>query len=278
MGKDYYQILGVEKTATEEEIKKAYRKMALRFHPDKNKDPGAEDKFKEISEAYEVLSDKDKRASYDRYGSEGMRAGGGRSGGVGSPTHGGFTFTQHTDPFEMFRSFFGGRDPFSDAFGEDPFSTMFAGPNSASARSNVFRQDPFFRSTGLAGGVFDDTMRNSPGSTTTTFSFGPGGGGVRVTRTVRGGAGSNTDHDQLSARMRNLSSGGQRRDQRGEPDGREEGVPCPICDKVFSKSHIEHHAATCTDDSSSRVSCPICSHQFPASTVETHAAECGLQY
>ena len=57
MGKDYYAILGVGKNATEDELKKAYRKMALKYHPDKNKDPDAEDKFKEIAEAYEVLSD-----------------------------------------------------------------------------------------------------------------------------------------------------------------------------------------------------------------------------
>ena len=57
MGKDYYKTLGVSRTASEDEIKKAYRKLALKYHPDKNKDPGSEDKFKEIAEAYEVLSD-----------------------------------------------------------------------------------------------------------------------------------------------------------------------------------------------------------------------------
>ena len=57
MGKDYYAILGVGRKATEDELKKAYRKMALKYHPDKNKDPGAEEKFKEIAEAYEVLND-----------------------------------------------------------------------------------------------------------------------------------------------------------------------------------------------------------------------------
>lgn len=57
MGKDYYKILGVSRLATDDEIKKAYRKMALKYHPDKNSDPGAEDKFKEIAEAYDVLSD-----------------------------------------------------------------------------------------------------------------------------------------------------------------------------------------------------------------------------
>ena len=73
MGKDYYKILGIARTATEDDIKKAYRKMALRFHPDKNKSAGAEEKFKEIAEAYEVLSDKRKRDIYDKYGEEGLK-------------------------------------------------------------------------------------------------------------------------------------------------------------------------------------------------------------
>lgn len=73
MGKDYYKILGIGKTAADDEIKKAYRKLALKFHPDKNKEPGAEEKFKEIAEAYEVLSDKKKRDVYDKYGEEGLK-------------------------------------------------------------------------------------------------------------------------------------------------------------------------------------------------------------
>lgn len=71
MGKDYYKALGIQSGANEDEIKKAYRKMALKYHPDKNKDPHAEDKFKEIAEAYDVLSDPKKRAVYDQYGEEG---------------------------------------------------------------------------------------------------------------------------------------------------------------------------------------------------------------
>lgn len=71
MGKDYYKTLGIPKGSNEEEIKKAYRRMALRFHPDKNKDANAEEKFKEIAEAYEVLSDPKKRVVYDQLGEEG---------------------------------------------------------------------------------------------------------------------------------------------------------------------------------------------------------------
>lgn len=71
MGKDYYKTLGISKGATEEDIKKAYRKQALKWHPDKNKSAAAEEKFKEIAEAYEVLSDPKKREIYDQYGEEG---------------------------------------------------------------------------------------------------------------------------------------------------------------------------------------------------------------
>ncbi len=70
--RDYYEILGVSKEASEPELKKAYRKLAMKFHPDKNKEADAEEKFKEISEAYAVLSDTDKRAQYDRFGHEGI--------------------------------------------------------------------------------------------------------------------------------------------------------------------------------------------------------------
>jgi len=101
MSKDYYQILGVSKTASADELKKAYRKLAMQYHPDKNKgDKAAEEKFKEISNAYDVLSDEQKRAAYDRYGHDAFNQGGmgGAGGGAGAA---GFDFSSgFADIFE----------------------------------------------------------------------------------------------------------------------------------------------------------------------------------
>jgi molecular chaperone DnaJ len=105
--RDYYEILGVSKTATADEIKKAYRKVAMQFHPDRNPgDKAAEEKFKEAAEAYEVLSDQDKRAQYDRFGHAGV-SGNGRSGGSQNMED---IFSQFGDIFgeDIFGSFFGG--------------------------------------------------------------------------------------------------------------------------------------------------------------------------
>ncbi len=103
--RDYYEVLGVSKTATADEIKKSYRKLAKQYHPDVNKDAGAEDKFKEISEAYEVLSDDDKKAAYDRYGHDGLNGQGGFGGFGQGGFQGGF---QDVDLSDIFGSFFGG--------------------------------------------------------------------------------------------------------------------------------------------------------------------------
>jgi len=104
----YYDVLGVQKNATADDIRKAYKKMAFKWHPDKNHSPEAVEKFKEISKAYEVLSDAEKRRTYDLGGEEGL------SGGRGMGT--GFSFRTAD---EIFREFFGGRDPFADFFDDD---------------------------------------------------------------------------------------------------------------------------------------------------------------
>lgn len=114
--KDYYQILGVSKTATEAEIKKAYRKLALKYHPDRNKSKEAEAKFKEITQSYEVLSDSQKRQTYDQFGEAAFNpsASSGPFGQGGSFTYTytsgseGFDFGGFSDPFEIFEQFFGG--------------------------------------------------------------------------------------------------------------------------------------------------------------------------
>jgi molecular chaperone DnaJ len=120
--RDYYEILGVAKTASAAEIKSAYRKMALKFHPDKNKEPDAEAKFKEINEAYQVLSDQQKRQSYDQFGHAAFDPASGMGGNpfAGGQQSGPFTWTYQAggqnpfegmdfgDPFEIFEQFFGG--------------------------------------------------------------------------------------------------------------------------------------------------------------------------
>ncbi|MDH6365793.1 molecular chaperone DnaJ [Enterococcus sp. PF1-24] len=102
--RDYYEVLGIAKGASDDEIKKAYRKLSKKYHPDINKEADAEDKFKEISEAYEVLSDAQKRAAYNQYGhaatDSNYGAGGGFSGFGGGGSFGGFE--------DIFDSFFGG--------------------------------------------------------------------------------------------------------------------------------------------------------------------------
>lgn len=115
MGKDYYKILGITKGASDDEIKKAYRKMALKYHPDKNKSPGAEDKFKEIAEAYDVLSDPNKKEIFDKHGEDGLKGGMGGGGSTGGRS-GNFTYTFHGDPHETFRMFFGNENPFESFF------------------------------------------------------------------------------------------------------------------------------------------------------------------
>jgi molecular chaperone DnaJ len=105
--RDYYDVLGVQRDADDTSIKKAFRRLARELHPDVNRhDPQAEEKFKEAAEAYEVLSDPDRRATYDRYGHEGLRSGG------YAPNFDGFGSVG-----DIFEAFFGGSSPFGDMFG-----------------------------------------------------------------------------------------------------------------------------------------------------------------
>lgn len=114
--KDYYEVLGVKRNAQDKEIKKAFRKLAIQYHPDKNKEKGAEEKFREIAEAYEVLSDEEKRKQYDQMGHAGFTGGAGASGG-----HQGHAFHFNFDDlFADFDSFGGGfTGGFSSDFDDD---------------------------------------------------------------------------------------------------------------------------------------------------------------
>ena len=143
--RDYYEVLGVSKGASKDEIKKAYRKLSKKYHPDINKEEGADEKFKEISEAYEVLSDDNKRANYDQFGHAGAQ------GGFGSQGFGGGDFSGFSGGgFEdIFSSFFGGasrqRDPNAPRKGDDLQYTMtitfdeavFGGKKEISIRKDV---------------------------------------------------------------------------------------------------------------------------------------------
>ena len=104
--RDYYEVLGLTKGASDAEIKSAYRKLAKKYHPDLNKEPGAEEKFKEVQEAYDVLGDKDKKAKYDQFGFAAFDQNGGASGFNGDFS--GFSGFQDVDLGDIFGSFFGG--------------------------------------------------------------------------------------------------------------------------------------------------------------------------
>lgn len=187
--RDYYHVLGVERNATPDEIKKAYRKLAVKFHPDKNPgDKAAEDKFKELGEAYEVISNPDKRAAYDRYGHQAFSQGGPAAGGG-----------MH-DPFEVFREVFGGgrgggggggifESIFGDGFGQE------GGNGGGRGRGADLRYDMQISFEEAARGVekvieiskpaaCDHCHGNGaePGSKVTTCSTCGGQGQVAVTR------------------------------------------------------------------------------------------------
>ncbi|XP_020775692.1 dnaJ homolog subfamily B member 9-like [Boleophthalmus pectinirostris] len=156
--KDYYDILGVPKDATERQIKKAFHKLALKYHPDRNKGPDAEAKFREIAEAYETLSDDKRRREYDQFGPSGQEFRGGAGGG-----HSDYNFKQHFQSFNFnFDDLFKDSDPFghqhfhhnlhsnSQAHQRRHFNSHFQAHQEAMKRQR--------RSFG--GGLFDDVFED----------------------------------------------------------------------------------------------------------------------
>jgi molecular chaperone DnaJ len=130
---DYYELLGVEKSVTAEELKKAYRKKAVQYHPDKNPgDKAAEEMFKKVSHAYEVLSDAEKRAAYDRYGPAAFEGGAGAAGPRGGGGMGGGGFH---DPFDIFREVFGQQG--GRGGGGGIFEEMFGGGGGGGGRDGA---------------------------------------------------------------------------------------------------------------------------------------------
>lgn len=235
MAKDYYSILGLERNASEDEIRKAYRKMALKYHPDKNKDPGAEERFKEIAEAYEVLGDADKKSVFDRYDSNASPRQRSRQNRRYSEEF--FPQNAHfhsSDPFDLFRTFFGNQDPFSDHFA-GIFHTP--SPNSSQqhhGRREMFHNHHHYPTSGVHVDIFEDLPGNQRHTSTTTVLS---GGTVHITRTVVGEDGrvrremrfrtpsaSRVDNGcrqeaRRQHRPRTTSRSAPHRERRGEPDG-----------------------------------------------------------
>jgi len=229
MGKDYYDILGVGKDASEEEIRKAYRRMALKYHPDKNSDPRSEERFKEIAEAYEILGDTDKKTAFDRHGVDRVDRGRSRE----YKRYNGETYAQNahfhpSDPFDIFSSFFGNQDPFAGMF-----------PHHSTSHPHIRERDVFhgqhsFPTSGIHVSIFEDLPGTGAHSSTTTFMS---GGTVHITRTVVGEDGrvrremrfrtpsaSRVDDGyrqeaRRQHRPRTTSRSAPHRERRGEPDG-----------------------------------------------------------
>ncbi|RWR88476.1 dnaJ subfamily B member 13-like protein [Cinnamomum micranthum f. kanehirae] len=171
MGVDYYKILQVDKNANEDDLKKAYHKLAMKLHPDKNPNnkKEAEAKFKQISEAYEVLSDSQKRAIYDQYGEEGLK---GQVPPPGAGGAGGPTFFQAGDGPTVFRfsprnvndifsEFFGFSSPFGGGMGSGPSGGGMGGMRGGSRFGGMLRDD-LFGSFGEASMVQNPTRKAPP--------------------------------------------------------------------------------------------------------------------
>jgi len=177
MGRDYYQILGISKNASLDDIKKAYKKLALKYHPDRNSESNkeaAQKKFVEINEAYEVLSDEEKKKIYDQFGEEGLKSGGvdpNKSYSAGFPPAGahdfsGFNF-HASDPYSVFEQFFSNGSPGGVHF-------VFSGNTPRNYRNQDSAQNPFADYYDLTDDADYDftTSQQSPFKRPSRSSFG----------------------------------------------------------------------------------------------------------
>lgn len=184
--KDYYNTLGVKKTATEEEIKSAYRNLARKYHPDVNKDSGAEDKFKDLNEAYQVLSDAEKRKKYDQFGSEWQRyqSTGGQPGGFDwgpwQQSSGGRT-SYRTVSQEELNEMFGGMGGMGGMGGfSDFFNTLFGQGGFSSSGFNQQTRQPQARMRDMEHEI-DLDLQEAYSGTRRTLQF---EGGRKIEATI----------------------------------------------------------------------------------------------
>ncbi len=174
--RDYYDVLGVDRESTSEDIKKAYRKMAMQFHPDRNPgDKAAEERFKELGEAYEILSDEQKRAAYDRFGHAAFQQGGSAGGG----------FSGAVDPFEIFREVFGGASGAGGIF-EEFFNGGGRRTRDGRQRGSDLRYDLQISLEEAAGGVEKELELEKLGVCDECRGTGSRGGGTKTCGVCKG--------------------------------------------------------------------------------------------
>lgn len=220
-GKNYYEMLEVTKVSSEAEIKKAYRRLALKWHPDKNPDnqKEAEKRFKEISEAYEVLSDKSKRDIYDRYGKEGLTRGSGGSSRSQNAHYehqfdpfagfGGFGF-HFRSPHDIFEEFFGTKNIF-DLFDDDNMFNdhpAFRGHSNHGSNPQARRQQQRSSTTRVGGSHDPHTMMQALfGFPSFNDSFGMSNGGFTSFSSISNGGGQKPGVVKSTSRSTKMING-----------------------------------------------------------------------
>ncbi|XP_056141403.1 dnaJ homolog subfamily B member 13 [Lampris incognitus] len=147
MSVDYYAVLEINRNATDADIKKSYRRLSLKYHPSSNRGPGSADKFNELAEAYDVLSDPRKKATYDKFGEEGLKGGIPAEFGENGAWTSGYVY--HGNPEKIFRKFFGGDNPFADFYSKDG-NEVAIGYNCLQGRGGKTHDSPIERDLQLA--------------------------------------------------------------------------------------------------------------------------------